>query len=99
MSFTPDSKTIKHLTLMKDKWNHGKLSLLRCHLIYAIDETFFMGSLDEKVDMLEADNLLHELFSDLKKLFPDIREHLSRPASSKISLEIQEEFEDDDAII
>ena len=94
-SFTFDNETVQHLDSMKKKWNHAKLSLLRCHLIYAIDEIFFLGNLDEKVDMLEADNLLHELFVDLKKLFPDIREHLSRPSSLKESLGISEDFEED----
>ena len=65
----------------RERWPHGKLSLLAAHIFYAIDETRDILGWTETEDMDECEKMFLELLLDLKKCVPvrkekfDIKEY------------------------
>ncbi len=80
--------------VFRDKWPHGKLSLLTAHLIFALDETRDLYGWTESENMDEAEKMFLQLMVDLKKLHPERRE---KPNVREIEKELfkEEELEDD----
>lgn len=94
-----DNRVEDCLPSMAKRWNHGKLSLLFCHLYFALDETYDLTCcLDEQSNMLEAELLLHQLEKDLSKLFPNPYEFYTRPAENVEKLRENEENEEEDEV-
>lgn len=81
----------KLISNFRDRWPRSKISLLLCHLFYAIDETQELTG--ELEDMKEAETMLLDLFKDLKSLVPEKRE---KPNLKRLEKELlKEEIEVD----
>lgn len=58
----------------RNKWSRGKLSLLSCHIFFAIDETRDLYGWKDIEDMEEAEKMFLELLSDVEKFIPIVRD-------------------------
>jgi len=98
VSKTGDEKeTTKALEVFREKWPHGKMSLLACHIFHAFDETRDWGGWLDTGDMDEGEKMFMELIVDLKKLVPERKAKVNIKVFEKDLVE-EEIYDDDDEL-
>lgn len=85
----------QQVQVFRDKWPHGKLSLLTAHLIFALDETRDIYGWTEVENMDEAEKMFLELMRDLKKLNPEKRD---KPNIKLLEKELLQTEENEDEV-